>query len=160
MTSVAPATDSYRVPLTGVDAGARSLRSSRVSVHRSTINGMSDLDSNQAHIRLLGMAQALFGDLSRGEATPVGPTRGVCTDEDAARAIEHAAIVLDTVAQGEPVSPNQAVTGIALLMLARDHLVPLPEVNEPDIEGDPVKADLVTMKDHMRAAEMDFHIDD
>lgn len=121
---------------------------------------MSELDSNQAHVRLLGMAQAIFGDLSRGDTAPVGPTRDVCTNEEAARAIEHAAIVLDAVAQGEPVSANQAVTGIALLMLARDHLMPLPEVNEPDIEGDPVKADLETMKTHMTLGEMDFYIDD
>ena len=127
---------------------------------RSTLSDMSELDSNQAHIRLLGMAQTLFGDLSRGEATPVGPTRDVCTHEDAARAIEHAAIVLDAIVQGEPVEQGQAITAVALLMLARDQLLPLPAVDEPDIEGDPVKADLVTMKDYMRAAEMDFHIDD
>lgn len=116
---------------------------------------MADLDKNLAHDRLLNMARGMLGEWSRGDEVPVGPDRAVCSNDEAARAIMHAVAVLDAVVEGRLENRGQAVSAISLLMLARDRLVPLPEVDDPRLEGDPVRDDLATVLDVMRLGEME-----
>lgn len=116
---------------------------------------MADLDKNQAQDRLLGMARGVLGEWSRGDEVPVGPDRGVCTNEEAGRAIMHVVAVLDAILERRVQTESQVVTAISLLMLARDRLVPLPNVDDPRLAGDPVKDDLATVLDLMRLGEIE-----
>ena len=100
--------------------------------------------------RLYGMMQALMASRVGTEVEwEASPPRGIVTTVDAVEAVVQVAAVLDEAAQAGAIDRDRAAFAVAMLMVIRDHVSPLPRVT-PDSREDPVGSDLQVLVTALR----------
>ena len=83
---------------------------------------------------------------------PSAAARNIVTEEDALEAILYLAMTLDEAMNEGELSPGRLENAAAHLMVVREFIRPLPDVDEPELGQVPVGLDLNTLVQALRQA--------
>jgi hypothetical protein len=95
--------------------------------------------------RLYAMMQHLMIFAANGRRLEVPAERGVVTRDDALDAVLQVAAVIDEAVQAGRIPAERGVHGVAMLMLVREYVQPLPAVPGPGGGPDKVTPDLAEL---------------
>lgn len=124
-------------------------------VQRRPLYDTAAMDTNdpvESQRRLHNLGIAVSAAWAAHELPQPAEPRSVATDDDVVGFISMGIITLDRVLNDETLTGEQVQQAIAGLTAAMDFIRPLPAVNEPDYDGDPVTDDLVTIVKLLRTA--------